>query len=76
MFILDMLRSGEIHFGLFNIFLWNLGILISTIILARKKAYRWWVAGLFGMIPFINLFALIVYVGIPPKSSSQLSREG
>ncbi|WP_404398572.1 hypothetical protein [Idiomarina loihiensis] len=67
MFILDMMRSGELHPMAIGLPLWQLMILVSIIVIAVKKNYNLWLAVIWGIIPFVSIFALIVYVGLPAK---------
>lgn len=66
----EMLRSGDLPLYLLVIPVVYIPILFAVIILAKAKDRSILTATLLGIIPFINFYILLVYVGLPQKKTS------
>lgn len=71
----EMMRSGQLHPIALWLPLFQLMILISVIVVAVKKHYKPWVPLILGLIPFVSIFALIVYVGLPTKTTAKTHKQ-
>ncbi|WDE06885.1 hypothetical protein SG34_008290 [Thalassomonas viridans] len=63
--IFEMMRSGELHPVIFFLTIEMLAIAALCFLLARTKGRNRLLATLTGILPGVNILALIYYVGVP-----------